>query len=105
MLNLGHVVLFKNLDTSDLQASLAAVFQFFSETYDTISSRKTAGAYRLRAHQAVNGRSASEGCWEGIPTALYGARGGRRAEAGQLAEEAVAEAPPRVEPFLLLTPP
>lgn len=34
-----------------------------------------------------------------------GARGGRRAEAGQLAEEAVAEAPPRVKPFLLLTPP
>ena len=70
MLNLGCVVLFKNLDVSNLEASFATVFQFFRETYDSIS--KTPNNYAMRAHQAVHGRTAREGCWEGIPTAFNG---------------------------------
>merc|ERR1719507_2980138 len=75
MLDLGHVVLFKNLDTSNLQASLASVFQFFTETYDSIAKRKTDRAYEVRAYEAVNGKSAwraERGCWVGIPSALDG---------------------------------
>ena len=67
MLDLGRVVLFKNLDTSDLQASFAEVFRFFRETYDSIS--KTDDDYNTRAYQAVHGISR---CGGGIPTAFNG---------------------------------
>ena len=47
MLHLGLIILFRNIDTSNM----AALFRFFTETYDaTVATRKTDRAYELRAN-------------------------------------------------------
>ena len=61
MLHLGLIILFRNIDTSNM----AALFKFFTETYDaTIAERKTDRAYELRAQDFG-------ACW-GALTALDG---------------------------------
>ena len=61
MLHLGHVIKFKNIDTTDM----AALFRFFTETYDTtIVDQKTDDAYKCRAEDFG-------ACW-GAKTALDG---------------------------------
>ena len=48
MLHLGLIILFRNIDTSNM----AALFKFFTETYDaTVAERKTDRAYELRANE------------------------------------------------------
>ena len=48
MLHLGLIILFRNIDTSNM----AALFKFFTETYDaTVAERKTDNAYKVRGRR------------------------------------------------------
>ncbi len=61
MLHLGLIILFRNIDTSNM----AALFKFFTETYDaTVAEQKTDNAYEMRAQNVG-------ACW-GAFTALDG---------------------------------